>query len=451
MRAQLSWCQGLFLAAALALAGCNRPGPPPPATPATRTGIAWFEGSVEAALVAAAAQHKPVFLYWGAEWCPPCHDLKAHVFSRRDVQDKMRQFIPVYLDGDAPGAQRLAGEFHVSGYPTAVVLRADRTEITRIAGGMDLARYADVLDLALEDLRPATQLLAGLRDGANLGLADCRRLAYNGWLLDPDGEAEAAALAISLQQAAQRCPPSATLERDRLTVTAAGLAAAREREGVESGKPASPGLSQSLDSVALILADRKRALPVVDLLLDAGEDYFPVSHRLHPDRDEKLLEQWSSLMDALESDPAYSGSVRLMSAAGSLYAAKALSATGGIPEPVREKARRTLDDYLARDYAVDERAGIVNSASWVLTYLKDDAKLRTLLEGEIRTSRTPFFPGSCRRIRTRRGPHGGAGVAGKGIPAITRAGHALPVGRALRGGAVAHDAGRRSADPGCDL
>ncbi|HXS29546.1 MAG TPA: thioredoxin family protein, partial [Steroidobacteraceae bacterium] len=140
MRASRLWWLGLFVAGALA--GCKRPGTPPAAAPAARAEIAWFAGSVEEALTAAAAQHKPVFLYWGAEWCPPCHDLKAHVFSRRDFQDKMRQFIPVYLDGDAPGAQRLAGEFHVSGYPTAVVLRADRTEITRIAGGMDLTRYA---------------------------------------------------------------------------------------------------------------------------------------------------------------------------------------------------------------------------------------------------------------------------------------------------------------------
>ncbi|HXR51832.1 MAG TPA: thioredoxin family protein [Steroidobacteraceae bacterium] len=390
MRASRLWWLGLFVAGALA--GCKRPGTPPAAAPAARAEIAWFGGSVEEALTAAAAQHKPVFLYWGAEWCPPCHDLKAHVFSRRDFQDKMRQFIPVYLDGDAPGAQRLAGEFHVSGYPTAVVLRADRTEITRIAGGMDLTRYADVLDLALEDLRPATQLLASLRDGeGGLTAADCRRLAYNGWLLDPEAEAAPEALVISLQQAAQRCPAQASLERDRLIVTAAGLAASSERAAVEGGKPASAQLSRSLDAMVPLVADRERALQVADLLLDAGEDYFFVSHRLHPDRDGELLGHWSSLMDALETDEAYSGSVRLMSAAGRLYAAKALSSTGEIPASVQERARRTLDDYLARDYAPDERAGVINSASWVLTYLKDDARLRALLEGEIRTSRTPFY------------------------------------------------------------
>jgi thioredoxin-like negative regulator of GroEL len=394
MRAQRLIWSGLFVALALvvALPGCQRQGTPAATQPSAQSDVAWFGGSVEEALAAAAAQHKPVFLYWGAEWCPPCHDLKAYVFSRRDFQDKMRQFIPVYLDGDAPGAQRLAGEFHVSGYPTAVVLRADRTEITRIAGGMDLTRYAEVLDLALEDLRPATQLLASLRDGdADLSAADCRRLAYNGWLLDPEAEAAPEALVLSLQQAVERCPGNAAQERDRLMVTATGLAASSERADVEEGKPASAPLSRLLDSFAALLGDRRRALQVADVLLDAGEDFFIVSHRIHPERDGELLEHWSALMDALESDQAYSGSVRLMSAAGRLYAAKALSPKGEIPGTVQERARRTLDGYLARDYAPDERAGIVNSASWVLTWLQDDLRLRALLEAEIRTSRSPFY------------------------------------------------------------
>ena len=146
----------LCLTLALAITGCQQrnQGPATAAAPAASasasppsaapTGIAWFQGGLDAAFAAAAAQHKPVFLYWGAEWCPPCHDLKAHVFSRRDFQEKLRQFVPVFLDGDAPGAQRVAGDFKVLGYPTVVVLRADRTEIARIGGGMDLARYADV-------------------------------------------------------------------------------------------------------------------------------------------------------------------------------------------------------------------------------------------------------------------------------------------------------------------
>jgi len=34
--------------------------------------IAWFDGSIDQAFALARAQDKPLFLYWGAVWCPPC-------------------------------------------------------------------------------------------------------------------------------------------------------------------------------------------------------------------------------------------------------------------------------------------------------------------------------------------------------------------------------------------
>ena len=38
-------------------------------------GIAWFNGDVDAAFQSAQATRKPVLLYWGAQWCPPCYQL----------------------------------------------------------------------------------------------------------------------------------------------------------------------------------------------------------------------------------------------------------------------------------------------------------------------------------------------------------------------------------------
>lgn len=385
----------IALLGASTLAGCQRtPDQTAPAVSEAAQEIAWFSGSLEQALAASAAQQKPVFLYWGAEWCPPCHDLKAHVFSRRDFQEKIRQFIPVYVDGDSPGAQRIADEYRVAGYPTAVVLGSDRTEISRIAGGLDLTRYADVLDLALEQVRPVQELLGGADIRTPLDAAECRRLAYNGWLLQPDVEETAQALAVSLRQAVQRCPEQNAVERDRLLVTAAGLAAADERAVIEgaadASAAASPLMLQLLDETSTLLSSHARALRVADVLLDVRKDLLPVSHRVHPDRDATMLRDWNAVMDALESDPGYSATVQLMSAAGRVHAAKELGG-GQVPQAVQDRARRTLDAFLARNPSGDERAGIMNSASWVLTYLGDDVRLRQLLEGEIRVSRTPYY------------------------------------------------------------
>ncbi len=391
------------LIAACLLAACQRSEAPvavaaKPAAEAGASGarpgvIDWFKGDLDAAFAAAAAEHKPVFLYWGAEWCPPCHDLKAHVFSRSDFQQKLRQFVPVYLDGDAEGAQRLGAEFSVMGYPTVVVLRPDRTEVARIAGGMDLGSYADVLDLALEGVKPLPELLESLRGDASRALtqADCRRMAYNGWQLDPRVDADSGALVESLQLAEQRCPRESTAERDRLVATAASLAASAELKDVEAGKAPSPRLRALLASVQSLVADRERSARVADALIGLGDDFFSVARHADVAHNADLQRNWFALMDAMEANPAYSDTVKLMSAAGRLYAAKALDAKGSIAPDVIARARGTLDGFLARKYDPDARAGIVNSASWVLGYLEDDARLRALLQGEMATSRTPYY------------------------------------------------------------
>ena len=50
-------------------------------------------------------ENKLVFIYWGAEWCPPCNSLKNAVFNRPKFSSLMQGFVSVYLDGDTDAAQ----------------------------------------------------------------------------------------------------------------------------------------------------------------------------------------------------------------------------------------------------------------------------------------------------------------------------------------------------------
>jgi thiol:disulfide interchange protein len=71
-------------------------------------GIEWRkDNNVDAAFALAKSANKPLFLYWGAVWCPPCNQVKATIFNRQEFIDKSRHFIPVYLDGDSPGRRNL--------------------------------------------------------------------------------------------------------------------------------------------------------------------------------------------------------------------------------------------------------------------------------------------------------------------------------------------------------
>jgi protein disulfide-isomerase len=113
--------------------------------PLVASGIEWYNGDVTHAFESARSNNKLVLLYWGAKWCPPCHQLKSFVFTRKDFIEKSRQFVAVYLDGDDPGAQKWGERFHVSGYPTVLILRSDQVEVTRLSGGTDLSLYAALL------------------------------------------------------------------------------------------------------------------------------------------------------------------------------------------------------------------------------------------------------------------------------------------------------------------
>src|SRR5262245_20881607 len=118
----------LLAAVAVCLAACGRkePQPAPPANVPAATakttagaphpaGIDWYPGDVDAAFAAAKADDKPLYLYWGAEWCPPCAQIKSTIFNRREFQERSKLFIPVYLDGDTPGAQKQGQRFGVIG------------------------------------------------------------------------------------------------------------------------------------------------------------------------------------------------------------------------------------------------------------------------------------------------------------------------------------------------
>jgi len=350
------------------------------------TGISWFKGDVDAAFAAAKADKRPVFLYWGAVWCPPCNQVKATIFNRQDFIERSRFFVPVYIDGDSPSAQRLGARFNVSGYPTMILLRPDGTEITRLPGEVDADQYMRVLTLGMNGARPVKQTLAAAlaRDGAKLTPEDWRMLAYYSWETDEQQLIPKAKLAATLQRVAQACPADQAETAVRLKLQALVAATKAKDAKPRDDKAATAQLMK-------VFADTRLARENFDLLV-----YYPrevanlVTLPKSPER-AQVVAAWNAALERLGGDTSLSTADRL-SVVDAEVALARLDApdaplAGVLLKTVREEAARA-DRETSDPYA---RQAVISGAAEVLENAGLGGESDALLKRELTRTHYPYY------------------------------------------------------------
>lgn len=396
----------IFAAVALPLllAGCDRrkEEPPPPPEPQSSTapaadkhlpaGIAWFDGEVEAAFAAAKGANKPVFLYWGAEWCPPCARVKSTIFNKREFQERSRLFVPVYLDGDTPSAQKHGEHFGVVGYPTMILFRPDGTEITRLPGDVDITRYATILDVALADARPVKEIIAAARQGAEVPANDWRLLANYSWGTDSGRAIPEDQHLPALRALAQRCPVELAAECSRIFFSYV-LAA----DAARGDKPAFDGLERA-DARRKLLA----SLPVpavqaanVDHLLYVPK---PVITALSADGSTErrdVVRAWNAALNQVSApgNPVQLNVPEQLNAIRVRIVLARLDAPEGaaVPPALLDQARKAVTAADANTTDVYARQAAINAAANLYWEAGLDAESNQLLTAELEKSISPYY------------------------------------------------------------
>jgi thiol-disulfide isomerase/thioredoxin len=400
----------LLLAAAAVLPGCGRKQPTPAApspagdvsaavehgSPTTGAhlppGIDWFQGPVDAAFAAAKAAPKPLFLYWGAEWCPPCAQVKATIFNRREFQERSRLFVPVYLDGDTPSAQKQAERFGVVGYPTMILFRPDGTEITRLPGGVDIERYSKILDVALADARPVKDILAAATGGSEVTRTDWQLLAYYDWPADNGRLVPEAGRVRTFRILSERCPADMDADCARLYFEYLGAAAAT----ADKGKSPLTGLDRAiarkhltelLGSPAVDRANVNNLLyapkSVIGLLSDAGS----------PERRE-LTSAWSAALDrvgAADGVDALSSADQIKLLRARVMLAQLDAPDAPLPPALTEEIRRAVARVDTQETDAYARQAAINAAAnlyWTAGMGEDGNRL---LLAELGTTKSPYY------------------------------------------------------------
>lgn len=234
---------------------------------AASASVAWLPAATDAdidkAFAQARSEKKPVLLYWGAKWCPPCNQLKATLFNRQDFIERSKSFVAVNVDGDLPGAQKLGTRFKVRGYPTMILMHPDGSEITRLPGEVDAPMVMNVLQAGMAGGRPVKAVLADARSGRPVAGSEWRMLAFYSWDSDEEQLVPESEMPGLLMQLSAACPAGEAQAKTRLMLKA--VAASDDGKGVKPD-------AALRDRVRVLLADDAASRAQADVLLNFSDD-----------------------------------------------------------------------------------------------------------------------------------------------------------------------------------
>lgn len=375
----------------------------PPAASAAAPGlpsanVAWLsaaaDADVERAFALARAEKKPLLLYWGASWCPPCNQLKATLFNRQDFATLSRSFVAVHVDGDRPGAQKLGQRFKVSGYPTVVLLNPDGAEITRLPGEVDAPQMLAVMQLGLAGGRAVKTVLADARAGKPLTANDWRLLAFYSWETDEQqllAKAERPATLARLAALSQAGAPAADADTaNRLWLKA--LAAS------DAADPKNQGLKPDAALRARVLATLQGAAQArvqMDVLTGGAVDIVrALDAEATPNR-AALLVAFETALKRLQTDTTLSRGDRLGALIARIDLARLDLPKDQVQVQLPEALTKEVREQVARDdrEITDgyQRQAVITAAAYALGHAGLWAESDALLNSNLAKSHSPYY------------------------------------------------------------
>lgn len=347
-------------------------------------GIAWHTGDVASAFAEAKKTNKPVFLYWGAVWCPPCNQVKATIFNRQAFIRLTRRFIPVYLDGDTPDGQRLGEQYKVRGYPTMILFRPDGNEITRLPGEVDYERYVAILERGMAATRPVKQTLVAALAGQPLSHDEWSLLADYSWETDRTQLVPEDQLVDTLVRLAKAIPDKEGETATRLRLRALAIASNAEKRLEVDRTAAESVLTRVFASPASVRAQFDVIVNYTDSL---AKWLYPEGKNMPA----KLGGHWAQGLSALADDASLSMNERLAARLAEIQFAKARQPGSPLPVPMIKAARDMVKQADRATTDRHERQSVIYTAAQLLEEAGRLDDSDALMRAELKRSPAPYY------------------------------------------------------------
>lgn len=135
MRATQPWRWVLALVSAVIVTDGSRALAQHPAV--TPPGAGGFMDSLAPAVEVAADEDRPLFIFFTASWCEPCHRMKAEVLTDARVRLRLARFIRVEVNADSVEGKKAWQTYRVASLPTTIIATSDRPhEVARRIEGL---------------------------------------------------------------------------------------------------------------------------------------------------------------------------------------------------------------------------------------------------------------------------------------------------------------------------
>ncbi|HYX39515.1 MAG TPA: thioredoxin family protein [Oligoflexus sp.] len=350
----------------------------------------WFQGRPEQAFAQAKADNKLLFVYWGAAWCPPCNELKSEVFSKPRFAELMKNFIPVYLDGDTDQAQVWGERLSASGYPTVLVLTPDGRELYRLSTSLNEDEFHAAVQPVLKNNQNFAEAFSRLenRDAKD---DDWKVLAYTSWDQLPEGRYTVDRLVNAAKRAADKCPATMPKEKAIFAANLLNLAALNKdnKESANSLADIKMEAKRYLDAIFASKESVQGARGFINY--NAKQTAVFLYGKPAGKGYEDLKKRWLKAAGDIAANPANSVDTRLAAWNPAIEFHKLEAPNGPVPAKLKADVQAAATQADKNAGTAFERHAVISSAAYMLRQVGDFSGARQLLETEAAKTDTPWY------------------------------------------------------------